>query len=146
MGDKGTGKGTRRLDNGMSWLTDLFRKRQKARQTPQADNPSAGVNIPEGSKDAVFFGEEIHVGSTNVASFRFDVKTSTLYVRFLNGSLYEYLEVPIEVAYKAIDTDSPGRFVWNSLRDVYLYKQLEPATKRRPKAQVIRVLDEGRHH
>lgn len=76
-------------------------------------------------------GNVLAMASTNVDEISWDYKTRTLYVRFLSGGLYAYSDVPIEVAVAFVNTDSPGRFVWNRLRDVYPYKKLGQLPKRK---------------
>lgn len=47
-----------------------------------------------------------------------------LEVEFKNGSFYQYFEVPYSVAERFMMTSSPGRYVWNFLRDIYPYVRL----------------------
>lgn len=84
-------------------------------------------------------GEPIHLGSSNVGSVWYHWQASRLFVRFLDGSLYCYEAVPLEVAAGMIETDSPGRYVWTVLRgNGYAHKLLEKGTIRNPRPQVIR--------
>lgn len=85
-------------------------------------------------------GNELTMASTNVEDIRWDVNTDTLTVRFKSGGVYEYYGVPLSVVIAFVETDSPGRFVWNKLRDLYPYAKVGEAQKR-PKANVVRLIN-----
>ena len=51
------------------------------------------------------------VGSSNVDSIGYDDKTQTLYIRFLDGSLYEYHDVPEEMWTGLANAESKGSFL-----------------------------------
>jgi hypothetical protein len=82
-----------------------------------------------------------HAGSTNVSSMSWDYKTKTMTVEFLTGAVYEYYNVSLDVAVGMIETDSPGRYVWNVLRDRYAYKKVQDATGPRRPPQVVRLVN-----
>jgi hypothetical protein len=63
-----------------------------------------------------------------------------LYVRFKNGGIYKYFDVPLGVVIKFVETASPGRFVWNELRGVYSYQKIG-MTAPRPKPNVVRKIN-----
>lgn len=72
-------------------------------------------------------GEWINVRgrSSNVAGFKYDHQTSTLYVQFLGkGSIYAYYNVPLEVYDDMFTASSFGRFVWTDLRDKFPYAEM----------------------
>lgn len=90
------------------------------------------------NEEFVASGGVLAAGSTNVEEVGpWDYKTQTLTVRFKSGSIYEYYDVPLDVVVRFVESDSPGRFVWSHLRDVYSYALVGSAAPR-PKPNVIR--------
>jgi hypothetical protein len=103
--------------------------------------PELGGRTPSHNEQVLISGSEVHLGSTNVKSIWWNWKEKRLFVRFLDGSLYAYEGISLDVARGMLETDSPGRYVWNTLRaGGYSYRRLEGGSggggKR--KAQVIR--------
>lgn len=98
--------------------------------------------VPQDPLDDILLGGEwLYVGSTNVEAFRYLCEERVLEVAFLSGSHYQYFDVPYHVVKGFGLTDSPGRYVWNALRDRYPYTRLSGigAARRKPAPQVIRV-------
>lgn len=67
--------------------------------------------------------------STNVSAIRWvededDPRFGTLYVRFLDQSVYAYYDVGIDVWVDFLSAESPGGFVWEELRDIYDYERI----------------------
>ena len=86
-------------------------------------------------------GDWLQMTSTNVDQSRYFYHDRTLDVRFLSGGGGTYFDVPWEVAAAFFMTASPGRFVWNFLRDVYTYRRVKRSdgfTKRSPKGRYPR--------
>lgn len=54
--------------------------------------------------------------------FDFDYKGGVLTVTFLDGSIYEYFDVPKAVYVKLINADSPGRFARRHIFNAYVYR------------------------
>lgn len=101
--------------------------------------PDLSGRAPTRNEAALIAGQEIHLGSTNVGAIWYAWEPRRLFVRFLDGSLYAYENVPLDVAVGMVETDSPGRYVWNVLRaDAYAYRCLAKGTRKNPKPQVIR--------
>ncbi len=67
----------------------------------------------------------IPVQSSNVSEISYDPDTQELLVRFVNGSLYKYLEVPENVYKSFLHAPSKGKFVNNRLKNRYLYLRVE---------------------
>lgn len=65
------------------------------------------------------------VESSNVASIGHDPETDTLHVRFKDGSLYEYRDVPAEIHQELMDSDSKGKYVTESIKGTYEHTKLE---------------------
>ena len=92
---------------------------------------------------AAVAGNWVYVASSNVEKIRYLFADKTLGVGFLNGAEYEYYDVPVQIFLDFWRTDSPGRFVWNRLRDRYDYARVTPGSRRTKsgrKGQVIRGL------
>ena len=72
-------------------------------------------------------GYEIPLTSSNVSSIQWRWGSGAgnpyydprLFVRFNNGSLYQYTGVSLATALDMMHSPSPGRFVWQHLRDQY---------------------------
>jgi len=69
--------------------------------------------------------ERIPVVSSNIASIGYDPESLILEVEFLNGSVYQYFDVPQQVYIDFINAESKGRFLWQYIRDVYEYTRIE---------------------
>lgn len=60
--------------------------------------------------------------TSNIADFEF--KSQVLKITFLDGSAYEYFDVPKAVYVKLINADSPGRFARRHIYNEYVYRSL----------------------
>ncbi|HCN83844.1 MAG TPA: molecular chaperone DnaJ [Sphingobacteriaceae bacterium] len=58
--------------------------------------------------------------TSNISDF--DYKGAVLTVTFLDGSVYEYFDVPKAVYVKLINADSPGRFARRHIFNAYVYR------------------------
>lgn len=102
---------------------------------------------PTHNESILISGDTITMGSSNVKEIHWFWKGPTLFVRFLDGSLYAYYNCPLNIAVGMVETASPGRYVWNILRPRWptptaaqcLVKGPSRAGKGRPKPQVIRI-------
>lgn len=65
------------------------------------------------------------VSSSNVDEIGFDEDEEILYIRFLNGSLYQYWGVPESVYFSFMGAPSMGKFVWQYIRGQYEYARIE---------------------
>ena len=113
--------------------------------------PELAGRSPTHNESQLLSGEPIKAASTNVAEFWWkwdgpngDGQTyrPALFVRFLSGHFGYYVNVPLSVAVAFIETDSPGRFVWNKLRDVFTWVPLHggrSGSRRGP--QVVRLIN-----
>lgn len=94
-------------------------------------------------------GSVIHMASSNVEAimFLYDPRrgsTGDLVVEFKGthkkgNPVYIYFGVPLSVAVQMIETDSPGRFVWNKLRDRYRYQRIG-SMPGNPRRNVVRAV------
>lgn len=57
---------------------------------------------------------------SNIADFEY--KSQTLMITFLDGSSYEYFDVPKATYVKLINADSPGRFARRHIFNSYIYR------------------------
>ena len=58
--------------------------------------------------------------TSNIADFEY--KSQVLKITFLDGSIYEYFDVPKAVYVKLINADSPGRFARRHIYNSYVYR------------------------
>lgn len=96
------------------------------RKAPPTAPPIAPASdLP--NEDWLLSGTWLEVGSSNVHELRYLWDNKTLEVVFKGADrqgrayAYGYFNVPPKVASDFTQTSSPGRFVWNSLRDRYSY-------------------------
>ncbi len=64
------------------------------------------------------------VGSSNIASIGYDQKTKTLEVEFLNGSIYQYFDVPQAVYEEFIRAESKGKYLAYQIKGNYRYTRI----------------------
>jgi len=69
--------------------------------------------------------EFVGVVSSNVSEIGYDINDLELYVRFNNGYLYVYQEVPPEVWDQIYMADSKGRFIHTNLKGFYPYARVQ---------------------
>lgn len=64
------------------------------------------------------------VSSSNIASVGHDASSQTLEVEFLNGSIYEYYDVPEHVYQELISASSVGGYFAQRVRNVYSFSRI----------------------
>ncbi|MDH3348716.1 MAG: KTSC domain-containing protein [Desulfobulbaceae bacterium] len=64
------------------------------------------------------------VASTSVASIGYDEATETLEVEFLNGSIYQYYNVPISIYEQNMQAGSKGKFLNMYIKNAYPYSRV----------------------
>lgn len=62
--------------------------------------------------------------STNIAEFRYDRTTDTLQVDFVDGSTYEYMNVPPQTHRAFQSAGSKGEFFARQIRGRYPYERV----------------------
>ena len=65
--------------------------------------------------------------STAIAEIGYDHERERLTVTFVTGRIYEYVDVPPEVAASFQSAFSKGTFFNNYIRDRYDFRELTPA-------------------
>ena len=65
-----------------------------------------------------------HVESSNIESIGYDSKSQTLEIEFLNGSLYQYFDVPETVFEKLMGADSHGRYLNSNIKGHYRFSKV----------------------
>ncbi|AVG77997.1 KTSC domain-containing protein [Pantoea ananatis] len=63
--------------------------------------------------------ERTAVSSSNLASVGYDVDTLTLEVEFLNGTVYQYYDVPVGVFEEMLNAGSVGSYFSHNVRNNY---------------------------
>lgn len=66
----------------------------------------------------------IPVTSSNVKSVGYDA--GNLYVDFLNGGRYRYLDVPIDLYDGILKAESVGKYLNTHIKPTYRYERLHP--------------------
>ncbi|WP_243613861.1 KTSC domain-containing protein [Shimia aestuarii] len=68
--------------------------------------------------------ERYSVASSNIASIGYDEPSQTLEVEFLNGSIYQYYNVPINIYDQLMNDPSKGRFLNTYIKNAYPYSRV----------------------
>jgi len=102
--------------------------------TPHSVIPELAGRSPVGDEQVLIDGTEVPLSSSNVSSMSWrwgeydatgkPVYDPRLYVLFNNGSRYQYTGVSLTTALDMMHAPSPGRFVWQKLRDQYPTEQV----------------------
>lgn len=81
-------------------------------------------NAPPEVNRAIAEKEWYFVSSSNIDAIKYDIDTSVLTVKFLTGRIYEYLDVPYELALRLFTAvESHGKFFWANIRNTYYSPQ-----------------------
>lgn len=67
----------------------------------------------------------IPIDSSVIAAARYRSDLEQLDIRFTNGHVYRYAEVPAAVVRRLIEAESAGEYFNLAIRDSYEYEQLE---------------------
>lgn len=68
--------------------------------------------------------ERYSVASSNIASIGYDEGSETLEVEFLNGSVYQYYNVPQNMYDQLMQAGSKGRFLNTYIKNAYPYSRV----------------------
>lgn len=93
---------------------------------PPEPPSTTGAGLP--NEDWLESGTWLYMASSNVHAIRYMHDTETLEVEFKSGHFYQYYGVDPKTASDFTTTASPGRFVWNRLRDRYPYARMTAFT------------------
>lgn len=64
------------------------------------------------------------VSSSNIASIGYDNDSQTLEIEFLNGSLYQYFDIPERVHDGLMGADSHGKYLARYIKGHYRYSKV----------------------
>lgn len=64
------------------------------------------------------------VTSSNIAEIGYDEATSTLEVAFLNGSVYQYFDVPKQISDGLMQASSHGEYLAQYVKGHYRYSKV----------------------
>lgn len=62
--------------------------------------------------------------STNIASIGYDQPTETLEVEFLNSTIYQYFNVPMNMYEQLMQAGSKGKFLNTYIKNAYPYSRV----------------------
>jgi hypothetical protein len=66
------------------------------------------------------------VKSSNIASIGYDAQSKTLEVEFLNGTVYQYYNVPVSVYQGLMNAQSHGGYLADNVKDAgYQYRRVQ---------------------
>lgn len=64
------------------------------------------------------------VSSSNVASVGYDEASNTLEIEFHNGTVYQYFDVPQNVAQALVSASSVGSYLASNIKGHYRYSKV----------------------
>ena len=65
-----------------------------------------------------------YVASSNIASIGYDEATETLEVEFLNGSVYQYYNIPAGIYEQLMQEGSKGKYLNTYIKNAYPYSRV----------------------
>lgn len=65
-----------------------------------------------------------HVESSNIESIGYDSNSQTLEIEFLNGSIYQYFDVPMNIHEGLLNADSQGKYLAHSIKGNFRYSKV----------------------
>ena len=65
-----------------------------------------------------------HVESSNIESIGYDLRSQTLEIEFLNGTIYQYFDVPERIFEELMVADSHGRYLNANIKGIYRYSKV----------------------
>lgn len=65
-----------------------------------------------------------YVASTNIASIGYDEPSQTLEVEFLNNTIYQYYNIPINLYHQLMAENSKGRFLNTYIKNAHPYSRV----------------------
>jgi hypothetical protein len=68
----------------------------------------------------------IPVKSSNIEAVAWDRETKTLSVKFLNGGIYHYKDVPSYFFYELKEAHSPGKYFFEFIKGKFEFVKEEP--------------------
>ena len=68
--------------------------------------------------------ERKYVASSNISSIGYDEPSQTLEVEFLNGTVYQYYNVPVNMYDQMMVEGSKGKFLNTYIKNAYPYSRV----------------------
>lgn len=68
--------------------------------------------------------ERYSVASSNIASIGYDEGSETLEIEFLNGTVYQYYNVPKNIYDQLMQEGSKGKFLNTYIKNAYPYSRV----------------------
>ncbi|MDD5183659.1 MAG: KTSC domain-containing protein [Paludibacter sp.] len=64
------------------------------------------------------------VKSSNIAAIGYDDSSATLEIEFLNGSIYQYFDVPDHIYKEIMGADSQGKYLAANIKGNFRYSKV----------------------
>lgn len=64
------------------------------------------------------------VKSSNIISIGYDVQEKQMEVEFISSGVYKYFEVPKEIYFQFLKSESKGKYLFANIRGRYRYEKL----------------------
>jgi len=68
--------------------------------------------------------DRVQVSSSNIASIGYEESSETLEIEFLNGSVYQYFDVPNNVHNELMGAGSHGSYLASHIKGIYRYSKV----------------------
>jgi hypothetical protein len=78
------------------------------------------VSIAPETREQTLADYTLTTTTSSIADFEY--KNQVLTINFLDGSIYEYFDVPKAIYVKLINADSPGRFARRHIYNAFVYR------------------------
>lgn len=65
--------------------------------------------------------EHINVKSSNIKSIFYDKENSSLYVKFIGDTVYQYFDVNVDLYNKMLNATSKGKFFFENIKNKYRF-------------------------
>ena len=84
------------------------------------------VSIASETQSSLLATYTATISSSNIANFEYE--KLVLKIIFIDGSVYEYFDVPRSIYIKLVNADSQGRFARRHIYNSFLYRNITKAT------------------
>lgn len=78
------------------------------------------MSIAPETREQSYADYTLTINSSGILDFEY--KSQTLLIKFTDGNIYEYFDVPKAVYVKLVNADSPGRFARRHIYNEFIYR------------------------
>lgn len=109
-----------------TWHPDKFHENNELKE--EAEEKSKNIieayhflmSIAPETREQSYADYTLTINSSGILDFEY--KSQTLLIKFSDGNIYEYFDVPKAVYVKLVNADSPGRFARRHIYNEFIYR------------------------